>query len=412
MPIKIPFPELLFPYSTVAKPMPVPPVQSVCEGDLVCVQFSCSLVPYLLGLLEVYRYKDSFKGTDEEKTIAVGVMRQLMEVLAMSGCGCDDDKVIIHRINPDTGAYENSEDNGETWETSPDSPYVQATQAVPLGGVDGDAKRCQAANNVIYNMKILQAKYSGMIGTIEDIEKLIIGVLVEGAAMLFLPLIGDVLVALLSPLLLKVIETVQFMFSVTNEQYDALFTDDNWKVLQCILYCNGNGNGKYTDGDIQTIISQTKNQLGAGAQQAGANMASMIDFWSTVGTNNAARIGNGADDTCGDCNCGNCSNLDDWSVIYGTILEQSAGYMRLASTDAGSGNQAVRIANYSGSGSDCCAVTYNIISGVANNQAYYPCGSGTPVFSVPPAETCMYDIGITNVFSAAMEIEFFFLDCP
>jgi len=72
---KLPFPELLYPYSPVAKPMPVPPVVDVCEGDLVCVQFSCSLVPYVLGLLEVYRYKDSFKGTDEEKTIAVGVMR-------------------------------------------------------------------------------------------------------------------------------------------------------------------------------------------------------------------------------------------------------------------------------------------------------------------------------------------------
>ena len=84
--IKLPFPELLYPYSTIAKPMQPTPVQSATQGKLAYVVFSCALIPYLLGLLEVYRYTDSFKGTPEQKETSVGVMRQLMEILALSEC--------------------------------------------------------------------------------------------------------------------------------------------------------------------------------------------------------------------------------------------------------------------------------------------------------------------------------------
>jgi len=138
--IKLLVPELLYPYSPVAKPMPPPPVESACDKPRVSVEFSCSLVPYLLGLLELYRYKDSFTGTDEQKTMAVGIMRQLMEQIAMSGCGCDEDIVTLTRINPETGEVEISTDDGVTWTPDPESPYIQATIAVPLAGENGDVK--------------------------------------------------------------------------------------------------------------------------------------------------------------------------------------------------------------------------------------------------------------------------------
>lgn len=411
--IRIPFPELLFPYSPVAKPMPPPPISNVCEGDLLCVSFSCALVPYLLGLLEVYRYKDSFTGTDEEKTIAVGVMRQLMEVLAMSGCGCDDPigVPVTRRINPETGQLEVSSDGGDTWQTDPQSPYVRAVQMPPLGGENGDAKRCLAANNVIFQMKLLQESYSSKIGTLEDLTTLIASLIVDAAAVFFLPLLGDALVQFVMPLVAKMFQQFQWMLGITSEQYDELFTEENWDTMQCILYCRGNDNGLFTTADIQDIVADTRAQLGSGVQEAGANMAAMIDFWSAVGTNNAASIEGGEESECDDCACGNCSNLENWEVIFGNVVEQSPGFMRVESVDNGAGQHACRLANYGG-GESCCAVTYEVVSGVATNQAYYPCGSGDPIFSVPPAETCMYDINVNNVFLAPLTVEFTFIDCP
>lgn len=303
MPIKLPFPELLYPYSPVAKPMPPPPVQDVCEGDKVCVSFSCSLIPYLLGLLEVYRYKDSFTGTDEEKTIAVGVMRQLMEVLAMACCGDDSQVVKIHRINPVTGEIEVSSDDGGTWSTDPQSPYTQAIQQRPLSGTDGDIKRCEAANNVVENMKDLQAQYSNMIDTVTNIQDLLIEMIIAAAGMLFLPLAGALLLDALLPLAGKLIDLGRHLLGLDSAGYDAIFTEGNWTIATCILYCNVQSNGKFTQSGWSLSIAQLKSQLGSSFNDAGANMASMIDFWGLVGLNNAASIGAGAEGNCDDCEC-------------------------------------------------------------------------------------------------------------
>jgi len=310
--INLPFPELLYPYSPVAKPMPVPPVQDVCEGDRVTVTFSCTLVPYLLGLLELYRYKDSFIGTNEEKTVAVGVFAGLMRELAMSPCGCDDDKVVIKRINPETGQVEISDDGGVTWETDPQSPYVLATIYKPLSGEDGDVKRCEAANNVIEHLKDIQVDYSNKIGQINSLTDMIAAIIVTAVGMLFLPLAGAALIALLSPLIGKILETARFLMGTSQAAYDALFSEENWTITRCILYCNVSDDGSFTQVGWSKVIVEMKEQMGAGAQDAGANLASMVDVWGPVGLNNAARIGSGAEGNCDDCDCDDvwCYNFD------------------------------------------------------------------------------------------------------
>lgn len=407
-------PLLIKPYSPVYKPFPVPDILDICQSPRTTITFNCALIPYIIGALEIWAWEDSFIGTLEERNIAKGLFKDLQNEVGMAAknCGCDDDILKIFRINPDTGDLEVSEDDGETWQSNPQSPYNQATYAPTLKMPNGANKKCKAANNVILNMKYLQTRYSGFLATINDIQELIVGVLTEGAAMLFLPVVGDVLVALLSPLLAKVIEGIQHMFGTTEVEYDAIFTEEAWETMLCILVCNGHDNGVYTPEDIVNIVADARQQLGTAYNAPGANMAAMIDYWGEKGTNNASRVGQGAIDNCDECGCQDCSTLDNWQVVYGTIAEQSAGYIRMVSELLPGGNQAVRLANWEGAGAQCCAVTYNIMTGVATNQAYYPCGSSDPIFSVPPAETCMWDIGVTNVFSSAFEIEFFFTECP
>lgn len=338
MPIKLPFPELLFPYSPVAKPMPVPPIQNVCEGGLVCVSFSCSLIPYLLGLLEVYRYRDSFKGTEEEKTIAVGVMRQLMEVLAMSGCGCDDDVVKLTRINPDNGTVETSDNGGVTWTPDPKSPYVQAVQVPPLKGADGDSKRCSAANNVIDELKRLTAVYAGYIGVLETIFEFEKQIILEALQMLFIALDAEALAAEALPIVSKAFDQAQALVHLTVEEWDAMFTTEGWTTAQCILFCEGHASGIYNQGDWARIRQRFLGELGSGTYTMGASLAATLDQWTLIGLNNCAATGADISDNCGDCDCGCGSETigTTLDLFYGLIVSRTACNVQSTSQADGS----------------------------------------------------------------------------
>src|ERR1044072_1579576 len=300
-------PEQLYPYSTVAKPLPPPPVQSACEGEITCITLSCAVIPYVLGALEIYRWEDSFTGTSEEKRVAVGVMHEVMREIAM-GCGCGDSTTtILHRVDPVTGYPEQSSDGGETWINDPDSIYSQAVKVPPKPILDTSTSRCEAANNVVENLMTLQEKYSGHIGEINNLIDLAITLLVDAVILLLTGLIGAPLVALVSPLIPKILDVARDLLNTTQEDYDALFTIPVWNATRCIVYCNTADDGVYTQAEWLTIINQLKGQLGAGAQTAGANLASMVNVWGIVGLQNASRLGSGAEGNCDDCACS-----DEW----------------------------------------------------------------------------------------------------
>jgi len=288
--IKIPKPEMLYPYSPVASPMPVPPVQSACEGDIACITISCSLVPYLLGALEVYRWEDSFKGTAEEKRIAVGVFQEVMREVAMAcGCGDDNQTEVLRRVNPVTGYPETSTDGGVTWENDPQSIYSQATEAAPLRILDTATARCEMANNVVQNLQDLQAKYSSMIGTLGDLIDLAVALLVEAVTLLLAPLAAIAIIPLVIALIPKIIDTARFLLGATQEQYDDLFTNAVWNRVLCIVYCHAPDDGKFTEAHWLAIRSEILGALGTANNQAGSNIAAMIDVWGVVGLNNSPR---------------------------------------------------------------------------------------------------------------------------
>jgi len=408
--IKLPFPELLYPYSPVAKPMPPPSISSVCDEPLTTVTFSCSLIPYLLGILEVYRYKDSFTGTDTEKTIAVGVMRQLMEVLAMSGCGCDD-KVIIRRINPETGEVEISEDDGATWTTDPASIYTQATRAVPLSGENGDVKKCEAANNVIEHMKDLQLEYAGMIGEINTITDMVIAVVVAGVALLFAGVVAAALITLITPILSKAFEIARMLIGTTTAAYNAMFTEEAWTVTRCILYCNVSEDGSFSQGAWSAVQAELKSELGSGTTQAGANLASMVDVWGKVGLDNAARIGSGTEGNCDDCACANtCAEkyqIYQLDAAHGEILEYGDNFI-IAACGAG-GYLTLEAINYN----DCCYVnSIEVLTGTGFATAFETCGiePSPPWTPTTPIEECCSIMEFQ--FTVNGTIKIFIDNCP
>lgn len=74
-------PELLTNYTPVLRPKPAPILASITEGETVEVEISYALVPYLLGLLEIYRWPDRFRGDPADIQNAVGLFQDLRVAL-------------------------------------------------------------------------------------------------------------------------------------------------------------------------------------------------------------------------------------------------------------------------------------------------------------------------------------------
>lgn len=350
----------------------------------------------LLDLLQMAVYWFSWErseGAGTEGKQAADAWRDKLNLPELKMCCCPEP---TNQRYTAEGVLEVSYDNGATWVTDPslDSRH-SGIISPPLSGDDGAEKACIGATAAVEYIKQ---------NLIDDLATGMTFAELNGAGIALAALLGVTGVGLL----IAAFAAAVFLAGVAATQ--AAFTSEVWTDFRCILLCHIEDDASFTADGWEGVKADT---LSTFTGIVSAVLYNWVNSVGEVGLTNAARSNFAASGDCDDCDpCENCSNLDNWNVQFGTILEQTPGYIRLASADNGVGQQACRINNFGGAGAECCAVTYNIISGVATNQAYLPCGSSTPVFSVPPPDTCMWDINVVNVFFAAMEIEFFFSECP
>jgi len=413
--IKIDDPLLVKPYSPVYVPFPVPDITDVCDEPRAIVEFNCALIPYILGALEIWVWEDSFVGTLAQRNYAKGLFKDLQVVFGMAqkNCGCDDKVVTGTRINPETGQIEQSTDGGTTWQPTPNNPYSSAVSVPPLPGANGDTKKCKAANNIIDEMKRLTAVYGGYIGVLQTIFEIEKAIILEAATMLFIALGAEAIADALSTLISKAFDTAQALTHLSEAEWLAMFTEEKWDIARCILVCHGHDDGVYTQADWNAIRADMKEQLGATTYEMGASLETTVYIWGLVGLNNAAATGQDSTTGCDDCPCGNCSNLDNWTVVYGNVIFDEPGHWTINSGDAGSGNQAVRIANYAqGLSGGCCTISYDTHSAGIQNMARYECGSPDAVPGLIPQSICGYDFAWTNIFGVGFTIDIYFVECP
>jgi len=340
--------------------------------------------------------------------LAAEVWREIYECISdevncamTTGCGCGGDRQPTRtRINPETGAYEVSYDDGATWEADPGAdPRESGLRWPPNPGDPGDEKKCAAANSIIGFLEETQQGELAQLEASADIADMVAALIGVAAA------IGLAFGAVPGAILgLFALVVNQFGHMIAGD-FESQFSETTWDDLLCILYCQMDEDGGFNNAGWIQIKADVKSW----GTYAGFWLENHINLFGVVGLTNAGRANYPGSREC-DCPCNDCSSLENWDVIFGTILEQSPGFLRIQSVDNGSGQHACRLANYSTGG--CCAVTYEVVSGVATNQAYYPCGSETPIFSVPPAETCMYDVNVNNIFLSPLIVEFTFTDCP
>jgi len=309
------------------------------------------------------------------------------------GCGCNEPEITNRRYN-DEWELEVSTDDGNNWSVDYSSdPRFSGAFAPPIAGEDGDDKKCVAAASarMVFEQDFLDAMQEG------DAYTALYALLLAIA----IPLVG-----LGAPPLAAVVAGLIMAFTIAALK--AAMTPEVLEIYECILYCNMAEDASFDEARWKQVRADIVGQISG---IAGSVLWHWVGYIGLVGLTNSARSLRATENDCDDCNCGNCSNLENWSVVFGTIIEQSPGYLKIQSELVGA-NQAVRIAT--GDIDTCCYVVggAEVGGGAFTNTAYYPCGSNTPINSIPPGGSCGHDYNWTNIFGVPFVMEITFTDCP
>jgi len=382
-------PELMWNYSPVIKPMPPLLLDDVCGDKQVCVSFACDFIPYLLGLLEIYRWPDRFSGTPEEQAHSAGLFRELMEVLAMACCGDGTSsitQIVLHQVNSITLALEISVDGGQTWTPDPNGIPAQITEQVPAVTSGVSANKCDAASN---GKQHLEDWIAG-VSTAFDVY----GTFFEWGVQVILVIAGIILWLLSAGALtvaeIAVIEAIagalHGVFSAGKSYWDEYWTSDERDKLLCALYCNIGDDGSFDDSGQQRVISSLQSDLTTGP--AKILMIAMLGLIGRQGLNNMCSYGASAEADCTSCGCDTCG--DDWVIgsrfnaggapighidSFGVDEDTGRWYFVVSSRPDGFDSEAVFLT--SGDSNNCCNVNASdmqFLSGAATVTGYVECG--------------------------------------
>ena len=342
-------PLLMKNYTPVLHPMPALTITEYDQCPAVCVRFSKELVPYLLGLLEIYRWEDKFSGTPEEVANSLGVIQDFVAALMEACvCCCDDGKPKIpeqYRYTP-TGRLEVSYDGGETWEDG--SAFDQRNQVVvvPPPAVPPDDAKCNYAENISDKVK-------------ESVDKLVVQINGGASVVAAAPALLAVWIALggpanpLASLMVIVYGIISAVIGLINADLTGTFDSTWWSDFKCYWYCVIAEDGTVTDANIQAVKNKVIERLSSPTNPLAIQViTSMIDGMGAKMLTNAARMGDSIlSSDCSGCDCGcadGCSTTEtfyEWDdaawTTHGAYTRFSAGTpegdhdsFTLAGTDA------------------------------------------------------------------------------
>lgn len=300
-------PTILTPYDVRHVPQ-VPPSEGIFDCPTVPLCVNEHWLSHVDGLLERFLYTDAWVGTPDEIDRAMGEVRKLLAAFRRDNMSCCCDQPITpirRRVDPDDGyTLQISYDDGETWVTDPEDPRLVATQlpAPVPAGVSGT--KCDAATNGVEHLKDIQTGVAANLGTslgVIALAAVVIGII---AAFFFT---GGLIATVLIPIIISLISAIS---SLTPTEYDAIFTNEVWDDVLCILYCHIGSDGHFNQGQFNAVLSDLQTKLPGGASPFGAaqNVASFVKVLGLNGLNNICSYGNAADADCSSCGCG-CNGM-------------------------------------------------------------------------------------------------------
>lgn len=273
----------------------------------------------------------------------------LPEGIEMSCC-CGSSGGNPTRFTSD-GTLEISTDGGTTWNTFPNGdPRLNSALAQPLSGADGDNKKCRAAQSAteFISSQLVDQINDGM--TFAQIMQLILAVVA-------LVLSGGSASVVLVPIILTIVGGV---LNVGATAIQGAFDATQIGILQCIMYCNMQPDGSFTEAGWQQVKLDIIDQMDVLCAEF---IRDNVNVLGVVGLTNAARAGltTGILD-CGGCGCAEPCSFPQFHFLYGdvtSVVDNGDGTLTLAvsSTAAPDLTQAIRWGDYpTAPSTTCCNV--------------------------------------------------------
>ena len=413
-------PLLMKNYTPVLHPMPALTITEYDQCPAVCVRFSKELVPYLLGLLEIYRWEDKFSGTPEEVANSLGVIQDFVAALMEACvCCCDDNQPKTptnQRFNPATNRLEVSYDNGATWETDPNDARFNTPLLPPAPGAPGDEKRCQAASNVTDALKKSVAFMIETVGTANNAFETVILVLGFVAALIGAIFSGGLAIPAALAAAAALIQSIyNNVTSYGIEAFTAAFTDDEWDIALCVIYCNTQPDGSYTQANWNAIMTKLKVEL-AYKSQVATSLANFINSYGPAGLNNIARsrsVTAGDCDSCADCGDSCAASEQETYFTFGTVISVTGAVVRvqaqLYTPPAGDPFYLIQWGTYGTIGTKCCQwQAVDVVSGGTwdNTQTEFTDCGGTVHMNLDPTHTDVTHVSLYPTGAAILDITF------
>lgn len=367
-------PELIWPYDPRLVPLPAPDVD-ICAPPVVNVCVNARWWAHISGMISRLTYDDAWTGTEDEIHAAVESIYKILNVgRPTMGCGCGDTG-LPSRYNA-AGVYQVSYDGGVTWVDAPLADYRNNVVLLPpLPGEDGDDKKCQIATNIRGHIEHQADQLGADTAAWGELTLLIAAFI---GLMIFVGIIGSLGAA--TPLILALAGA---LLTVGQSGFAAAMTTAVFDTFECLLYCNMQDDGTFTDADLTTIKAGIASDIGGVAQ---TYLLGVMDALGTTGLENMGRTGSGLAADCSGCPCSTDCNLSNWSVIpgNGTEIDRGADYITVESQASGMvGGQAAGI--YTGDNMVCCFLTVKeFLSGGATGQLHVRCGETIPPFDGTP----------------------------
>lgn len=224
-------PHLMTNYTPVFRPKPVPDLETAHDEPQICVKFSAALVPYLLGLLEIYRWEDRFRGDEADRKRGVAIFAELMCILQETDmCCCDETNELLRQLLTAQRTAANSTnaqialtlqqlDDGTPQSFAPNAPVMWDGnyEEGEFSNADYDAALCQAVKDMMGTALTQAGNAIGFAGAITA------GII--GAIGFFVPVAAPVT------------SIIGFITGLTTIAFQAMLDDAEAirKVVCCVL---------------------------------------------------------------------------------------------------------------------------------------------------------------------------------
>lgn len=351
--------------------------------DECCFSLSAREIQILLAQLEYIGWKTRYIPTDTSiDQNEIDRWRDNLARKLMSGCCPDEGK--IYRFTED-GELESSVDGGETWTPSPeDDPRLTAPLFPPLPGEPGATKKCIAANNTVGAIKAQADAMSDDIAAWGSLTLLIAAVL---GILAFLSILGSG--GLLTPLVVGLAGT---LLGAGRAAFIAAMTIEVYETLCCILYCNMQEDGTYTQANIDAIKTEIEDQL---TGVAATYLRDTIGLLGVTGLTNASTTSaSDFDFDCSACECvPYCESADSWFAgTVNSVTDNMDGSttFNVSSVDNGGGVQYIAWGDRINADAPCCE--FDGVTGIPGTLggAVQLCGSAEEFLIVPTGGNCYH----------------------